>query len=66
MYKRHLEDFVRERAMTRRQKWTLLLFADAMIAIPLIILDSIFVKIFLLLVIAYKYYYFMTKIKTIK
>ncbi|WP_338473147.1 YbaN family protein [Niallia sp. XMNu-256] len=66
LYKKYLEDFVRERAMTRKQKWTILLTADAMIAIPFFILDSNLVKILLILVVAYKYYYFMTKIKTIE
>lgn len=65
LYKKYLEDFVRERAMTRKQKISLLLFADIMIAIPFFLTDSIMVKIILLLIVIYKYYYFMTKIKTI-
>lgn len=65
MYKKYLEDFVRERAMTRKQKWSILLLADAMIAIPFIIIDSLWVRVLLLLVVSYKYYYFMYKIKTI-
>jgi uncharacterized membrane protein YbaN (DUF454 family) len=56
---------VRERAMSRKQKWTILLTADAMIAIPFILMDSLMVRVFLLLVVSYKYYYFMYKIKTI-
>jgi uncharacterized protein len=66
LYKKYLEDFVREKAMPLKQKWTILLTADAMIAIPLFLVDILIVKIFLILVIAYKYYYFFTKIKTIK
>lgn len=65
IYKRHLESFVRERSMTLKQKMSILLFADAMIAVPLIILDSILIKICLILIVIYKYYYFFTKIKTI-
>ena len=65
LYKKHLEDFVKERAMTRKQKISILLFADIMIAIPFFLTDSIMVKVILLLVVIYKYYYFMTKIKTI-
>jgi len=66
IYKKHLETFVRERAMTLKQKLSILLFADIMIAFPLIILKSIPVKIILILVILCKYYYFIFKIKTIK
>lgn len=66
IYKKHLETFVNERAMTLKQKLSILLFADFMIAFPLIILKSIPVKILLILVILCKYYYFIFKIKTIK
>jgi uncharacterized protein len=66
LYKKYLEDFVKERSMTLKQKLTILLFADAMIAIPFFILDSILIKILLLIVVLYKYYYFTYKIKTIK
>lgn len=66
IYKKHLETFVNERAMTLKQKLSILLFADFMIAFPLIILKGIAVKILLILVILCKYYYFIFKIKTIK
>ena len=66
LYKKYLEDFVKERSMTLKQKLTILLFADAMIAIPFFILDSILIKILLIIVVLYKYYYFTYKIKTIK
>lgn len=65
LYKRHLETFVKERSMTLKQKSTILLFADVMIAIPFIILDSLFVRIMLVLIVFYKYYYFIYKIKTV-
>ncbi|MFZ7942942.1 MULTISPECIES: DUF454 family protein [Bacillaceae] len=66
LYKRHLENFVKERAMTLQQKLTILLFADVMIAIPFFILDSYIVKGLLLLIVVYKYYYFIYKIKTVQ
>ncbi|MFT4415946.1 YbaN family protein [Fredinandcohnia humi] len=65
LYKRHLEGFVKRREMTLKQKVTLLLFADAMILIPFITLDSLLIRIMLVLIVIYKYYYFITKIKTI-
>ena len=60
IYKKHLESFVKERAMT------LLAFADFMLAFPLIILDNLHVKIFLIALILFKFYYFIFRIKTIK
>lgn len=66
IYKNHLESFVENRAMTLKQKICILLFADIMIAFPLIILDNMYVKLFLILVIMFKYYYFIFKIETIK
>ena len=65
IYKKHLEGFVRDRSMTLKQKMTINLFADVMIAIPFFIMDNIWVRLLLLGVIVYKYYYFFTKIKTV-
>lgn len=66
IYKKHLESFVKEKAMTLKQKITLLAFADFMMAFPLILLDNLHVKIFLVVLILFKFYYFTFKIKTIK
>lgn len=66
LYKRHLETFVQERSMTLKQKLSILLFADAMIAIPLILHPSYIVKGVLVLIVIYKYYYFIFKIKTVR
>jgi uncharacterized protein len=65
LYKRHLETFVKERAMTLKQKLTILIFADVMIAIPFFILESFYVRLMLVLIVFYKYYYFIYKIKTV-
>ncbi|MED4531307.1 YbaN family protein [Metabacillus fastidiosus] len=66
MYKKYVVEFFHNKSMTLRQKITILLFADCMIAIPFIILDNIFIRIILIAVVAYKYYYFIYKIKTVK
>jgi uncharacterized protein len=64
LYKKHLEGFVKDRSMTLKQKMTINLFADVMIAIPFIIMDNLWVRLLLLGVVGYKYYYFFTKIRT--
>jgi uncharacterized protein len=66
IYKNHLEEFTKKRAMTKRQKMTINLFADGMIAMAFILTDITVVRVFLILVVLYKYYYFIYKIKTIK
>ena len=66
IYHRYLKDFVTHRAMTRKQKWTLMLFVDAMLLFPLIILESPVWKWMILLLIALKYLYFFTQVKTIR
>ncbi|MGX9756758.1 YbaN family protein [Clostridioides difficile] len=65
IYKIHLEDFVENKSMTLKQKVIILAFADIMIAFPLVILDGLYIKLFLILVIIFKYYYFIFKIKTV-
>lgn len=66
IYKNHLETFVEEKAMTLKQKVSLVLFADFMMLIPFIMVDNIYMRISLILVASFKLYYFTFKIKTIK
>lgn len=66
LYKMHLKDFTENRSMTIKQKICLLIFSDIMIAFPLVILNNIYIKLFLILIVIFKYYYFIFKIKTIK
>lgn len=64
IYKNYLEDFCENRSMTLKQKFSISLFADIMIAFPIVILDNIYVRIFLIFVVIYKYYYFIFRINT--
>jgi uncharacterized membrane protein YbaN (DUF454 family) len=66
IYKKHLETFIEDRALTLKQKILILSFADFMMAFPLIMTNSLFLKIVLIIIILCKYYYFIFKIKTRK
>lgn len=66
LYKKHLESFVKERAMTLKQKISLLAFANFMLAFPIILVDNMHVKLFLVGLVIFKLYYFIFRIKTIK
>lgn len=66
LYKKHLEDFVTDRAMTLKTKFGILLPASAMLIIAMLLVPSIHFRIFIVLLIIFKYVYFFTKIKTIK
>lgn len=66
LYKKHLDSFVRERSMTLKDKICILAFADFMLMFPLILIDSLFMKAVIIVVILFKFYYFIFRIKTIK
>lgn len=66
IYKKHMESFVKERSMTLKQKVVLLAFADTMMMIPFIMVDNIYMRVSLILLILFKFYYFVFRIKTVK
>ena len=66
LYQKHLETFVESKKMTLKKKWTILLFADFMLMFPFILIDSLHMRLFLILLILCKFYYFFVKIETIK
>ncbi|MBS6184463.1 MAG: YbaN family protein [Clostridium celatum] len=65
IYKKHLESFVRERAMTLKQKVVLLSFVNFMLAFPLILVDVLPMRITIIVLIIIKLYYFIFRVKTI-
>lgn len=66
LYKGYAEDFIRDRSMTLKRKVTLMMISDFMLLFPLIILDSIYMKLFIVSVVIFKYYFFIFRIKTKK
>ncbi len=65
LYKNHLDSFVKERSMTLKTKAMILSFASLMLLFPLIFIDNIFMRCFIIFLYIFKYYYFVCKIKTI-
>lgn len=66
IYKDYAEDYIRDRSMTLKRKIFLMFISDLMLAFPLIILDSPYIKILIVAIIIAKYYYFFALIKTKK
>lgn len=66
LYKNHLHDFVQTRSMTLKTKVILLTFASTMLMIPIIFVDVLHLRIFLIVLTMFKYYYFIFRIKTIR
>ena len=66
LYKNHLDDFVKERSMTLKTKVMLLSFASTMLMIAFFMMENLYGRITILILIVIKYYYVIFKIKTIK
>ncbi len=66
LYQGYAEDFIRDRSMTCKRKAKILLLADFMLLFPLIRVESIYLKLFIVIIILIKYWYFVFKIKTKK
>ena len=66
LYKKHLDSFVKDRSMTLKTKWCVLLPASFMLIIAMIMMQNIYGRIFILILIGFKYIYFFTKIQTKK
>lgn len=66
IYKNYAEDFVRDRSMTFKRKAKIMALSDFMLAFPLVKLDNLYIRIFIISVIILKYWYFIFMIKTKK
>ena len=65
LYKKHLESFVKNKSMTRRQKWTLMIVVDVMLMITFFLIDNLVIKILIIVLILLKHLYFHTQVKMI-
>ena len=66
IYKNYLEDFERNRSMTLKTKIGLLCLSSTMIAFPIFFVKNNYLRLVLILVVIFKYYYFIFCIKTSK
>ena len=66
IYKKHLQDFIEEKAMTMKQKIIILAFSESLILIPCILVDNLMMRMTLVTIMLLKLYYFMFRIRTIK
>lgn len=65
LYKKHLESFVKERAMTLKEKVVLLTFVNIMLVFPLIMVDVLPMRITIIVLIIIKLYYFIFRVRTV-
>ncbi len=63
-YQRQMKDFVESRTMTRRRKWTILIFADIVLTISFILTEITILRVILILLFLTKHWYFYRFVKT--
>ncbi len=66
VYKNYAEDFVNDRSMTLKRKAKIMVISDLMLLFPLIRLDNLYLRIFIISIYLLKYWYFIFIIKTKK
>lgn len=64
LYKNHVESFVEEKAMSLKQKITILTTMIIMLSVPFVLVDNLHMRISLIVLVMVKIYYFTFKIKT--
>ena len=65
LYRRHLESFVRNRAMTLQTKFSLLIPASCMLILAFLAMSNVYGRVFIIFLIFFKYIYFFTKIRPV-
>lgn len=65
LYRKHLESFVTERAMSLKTKLCILLPASAMLLLAFLMMQSLPGRIAIIGLVIFKYFYFFTRIRTV-
>lgn len=66
LYKNHIHDFVKTRAMTLKTKWTILLSASCMLLIAYVVCPIVHGRYLIIAMMLFKYYYFFFRIRTME
>lgn len=66
LYEKYLEDFVRTRSMTLKNKLSILIPVSALLILTFILVDNLHARIAIASVFLLKYYYFFFHIETIE
>jgi len=66
LYKKHVESFATNRSMTIETKLGILLPVTALLAVPIIFMESIIIRVIIIILALVKWWYFIFVIKTIK
>lgn len=66
LYKKHLESFVKSKAMTLKSKLSILIPVSIMLIIAFIFVNNLHARIALVVLLTIKYFYFFVCINTIK
>lgn len=64
IYKKYLESFVQSKAMTLKNKFTILLPVSCMLIITFIFVNNLYARLVLVILFIGKYLYFFTQIRT--
>lgn len=65
IYKEYMEEFVKTKSMPLKKKIVILSVASILLLIAFLLVDFWHARLAIILVIAFKYYYFIFKIKTV-
>lgn len=65
VYDKYVASFLKHRAMTLRQKAVLMVFSDVMLLLAFIQTGSLLVRLLLVCIVVYKYYFFIVRIRTV-
>lgn len=65
IYKKYLDSFVKSKAMTLKNKFTILFPVSCMLIITFIFVNNLYARLVLVILFIGKYLYFFTQIKTI-